>query len=374
MEGTAMTSHEPQEYFRRHSALSDWLRPAGAEGRNAILAEDSTRSTRLEKLSKLIGLPILGTAKFDGTEVEKSESRFESFQRQARGPYAVRAIQRTDESRVFRNRNLPIDQLLTWLHGTVGDLSPYVLEFSPHVPNEWAAIFVVNERGIVGEIARGSLRQLTQGDHIDSAPANFTFDFHDWRAVPDDEQYLRIAQAMVKYVRVDDPTARQALEKEMGTSFAHDSYLMGYYEAIMGPSGEIRFIDFNIALGLQVDEQHWALLRRQQKEAGGDIRGLTASRGRIRGIARVILHPETDPLDISRGEILVCIEPSPEMIPLLVRAGGLVADRGGVLSHSAIVCRELGIPCIVGTHNATEAIRDGSVIDLDGDTGIVRVL
>lgn len=369
-----MASHEPQEYFRRHSALSDWLRPASAEGRNAILSEDLTRSTRLEKLNQLIGLPILGTTKFDGADVEASDVTFKAFQRHARGPYAVRAIQKTDKSRVFRNRNLPIDQLLIWLHHTVGDLSPYLLEFSPHVPNEWAAIFVVTESGIVGEIARGSLRQLTQGDHVDSSPASFTFDFNDWWAVPEDEQYIGIAETVVSYVRVDDPWDRIALQKELDVSFAHDKYLMGYCEVIVGPSEEIRFIDFNVALGLQVDEAHWALLRRQQKQVGGDIRGLTASRGRIRGTAHVILRPETDPLDVGTGEILVCIEPTPEMVPLLVRSGGLVADRGGILSHSAIVCRELGIPCIVATHNATEAIRDGSVIDLDANAGVVRVL
>lgn len=369
-----MDSSEPQEYFRRHSALSDWLRPASADVRNEIILEDLTRSARLEKLNELIGLPILRTTKFDGADVETSKPNFQSFQRQARGPYAVRAIRKSDETRVLRNRNLPIDQLLTWLHNTVGDLSSYLIEFSPHVPNVWSTIFVVTEGGIVGEIARGSLRQLTQGDETDSVPANFTSDFRDWRAVPDDDQHIRIAQAAVHYARVDDLSIQHLVQKEIGASFAHETYLMGYYEAIVGPAGEIRFIDFNVALGLQLDKAHWALLRRQQELVDENIRGLTASRGRVRGTARVILHPEIGPLNIAEGDILVCVEPTPEMIPLLVRAAGLVADRGGVLSHAAIVCRELSIPCVVGTYNATEVVRDGQVIELDADSGVVKAL
>lgn len=369
-----MKNRAPQEYFRRHSALSDWLRPARPESREAILAEDLTRSERLEKLNELIGLPILGTSRFDGSEIQHESGRFKSFRQYAKGPYAVRAVQKSDETRVVRNRNLPLNELLVWLGQTIGNLSGYWLEFSPHVPNEWACIFIITDGGVVGEVTQGSLRQLTQGDHVNSTPGSYTYDFHEWSVVPDDDEYARVAKSTLSCVEVQDDATRQQLTRELGASFAGARYLMGYFEAIVGPSDEIRFIDFNMTLGLQVDEEHWALLRRQQKESGGHIRGLTASKGRVRGRARVIMHPENDPLDVGDGEIVVCVEPTPEMVPLLVHAGGLIADRGGVLSHAAIVCRELEIPCIVATHTATESIRDGVMLDVDADSGVVNLL
>jgi pyruvate,water dikinase len=64
---------------------------------------------------------------------------------------------------------------------------------------------------------------------------------------------------------------------------------------------------------------------------------------------------------------------SPPWTPLFAIASGVVTDSGGILSHPAIVAREYGIPCVVGTRVGTEAIPDGAMITVDGDNGTVRV-
>ena len=64
--------------------------------------------------------------------------------------------------------------------------------------------------------------------------------------------------------------------------------------------------------------------------------------------------------------------PSPDWVPGLDRVAAVVADRGGVTTHLASVCRELGIPCVVGTRTATAAIRTGDHVIVDGDNGTVR--
>jgi pyruvate,water dikinase len=76
---------------------------------------------------------------------------------------------------------------------------------------------------------------------------------------------------------------------------------------------------------------------------------------------------------LSPGEILVTYATAPPWTPLFAIAGGVVTDAGGPLAHCAVVAREYGIPAVVGTTNATSAIKDGMTISIDGTTGLVTI-
>ncbi|MFI0713751.1 PEP-utilizing enzyme [Streptomyces inhibens] len=367
-----MARPTPQEYFRRHSALADWLAHVRPERRDAILAEDSTRAARLGLLHELMGLPILATTHFSGGELAARARSFESFRASAEGAYAVRAFHRSDES-VLRNRNLPVPELTSWLESKAGDLDQYDIEFSPHMPNAWATIFVVTSDGVIGEVVRGSLRQLTQGDHTAASPSTYVYDFTDWHVEPHQPRYEQIARSVLEFTRAGKD-AQTALGRRLDCGFTADGHLQGYYEAVVDPGGDLRFIDFNIALGRRLESSYLELIRSQQGTLRDEVHGLTASRGSAQGVARVLIHREADALDLADGEVLVCVEPTPDMIPLIARASALVADRGGLLSHCSVVCREMGIPCVVGTVNATEVIQSGRHVVVEADSGTVRVV
>ncbi len=103
------------------------------------------------------------------------------------------------------------------------------------------------------------------------------------------------------------------------------------------------------------------------------IRGNAGSSGVVRGIARVIITlDDADRLD--PGDVLVTATTSPPWTSLFGIASAVVTDTGGALSHCAIVAREYGIPCVVGTGAATAMIEDGQLIEVDGDQGLVRIL
>jgi len=103
------------------------------------------------------------------------------------------------------------------------------------------------------------------------------------------------------------------------------------------------------------------------------LRGLAASRGVYEGPARRVSHPsEFD--RIMRGDVLVTESTTEAFNILLPLLGAIVTDSGGLLSHSAIVAREYGIPGVVGTREATERIADGARVRVDGDAGEVTVL
>ncbi|TYL40340.1 phosphoenolpyruvate synthase [Natronococcus pandeyae] len=109
-----------------------------------------------------------------------------------------------------------------------------------------------------------------------------------------------------------------------------------------------------------------------EASGSGDVvvDGLGSSPGRVSGAARIVT--KLDELDkVGDGDIIVTEMTMPDMVPAMKRAAGIITDEGGMTSHAAIVSRELGVPAIVGTTNATSVLEDGQVVTLDGDKGSV---
>lgn len=99
-------------------------------------------------------------------------------------------------------------------------------------------------------------------------------------------------------------------------------------------------------------------------------KGLGASPGMAAGTVKII--NTTDELDkVQEGDILVTVMTTPDMVPAMKRANGIITDEGGVTCHAAIVSRELGIPCVVGTGDATSILPENSQVTLDGNKGMV---
>ncbi len=109
------------------------------------------------------------------------------------------------------------------------------------------------------------------------------------------------------------------------------------------------------------------------KPGGTTLHGLAASTASYEGIARLVLEP-ADFARVRKGDILVARNTAPSYNVLLPLLGGIVTDRGGLLSHAAIVAREYGLAAVVGCGNGTKTIKDGARIRIDGATGSVEIL
>jgi phosphohistidine swiveling domain-containing protein len=103
------------------------------------------------------------------------------------------------------------------------------------------------------------------------------------------------------------------------------------------------------------------------------VKGSPGSAGVVRGTARVI-HSLAEAGKLQPGDVLVAVGTEPPWTPLFATASAIVTDSGGVLSHSAVVAREYRIPAVVGTGNATTTFKDGELIEVDGNAGIVQVV
>ncbi len=109
--------------------------------------------------------------------------------------------------------------------------------------------------------------------------------------------------------------------------------------------------------------------RGTHRDAEPLVRGLAAAPGRAVGPARVVGSLDAGGA-LDEHDVLVAPMTAPDWVPLMRRAAALVTDSGGMTCHAAIVARELGIPCVVGTGNAPQVLRDGELITVDGARGV----
>ena len=101
------------------------------------------------------------------------------------------------------------------------------------------------------------------------------------------------------------------------------------------------------------------------------LKGIPASPGVYSGAAKVVATPAEAAEKMTKGDILVTKATNPDWVPYMRLAGAIVTDEGGYTAHAAIVSRELGIPCVVGTQKATELMKTGKVYTVDGKAGLV---
>ena len=102
------------------------------------------------------------------------------------------------------------------------------------------------------------------------------------------------------------------------------------------------------------------------------LKGIGCSAGIVQGKVRIVHSPES--IKHLDGAILVTMSTDPGWVTLFPTCSAILAERGSLLSHSAIVSRELGIPCIVGIKDLLHTLRDGMEIEMNGSTGIIKIM
>lgn len=104
---------------------------------------------------------------------------------------------------------------------------------------------------------------------------------------------------------------------------------------------------------------------------GAGVKGFAASRGIARGPVRIIESAQ-DIGRVQEGDVLVAVMTRPDYLPAMKKAVAFVTDEGGVTCHAAIVAREMRKPCVIGTKSATKILKDGELVEVDADQGVVR--
>ncbi len=104
-----------------------------------------------------------------------------------------------------------------------------------------------------------------------------------------------------------------------------------------------------------------------------ELRGHCACPGKAIGVVKIINSP-SEMTKMKSGDVLVSHATEPNLVPAMKLAAAIVTDQGGITSHAAIVSRELGIPCLIGTKIATKVFKDGDKVEVDAASGVIRKL
>lgn len=115
------------------------------------------------------------------------------------------------------------------------------------------------------------------------------------------------------------------------------------------------------------------IFEKRTLQAVNDFRGLSANRGVARGPVKIV-KSATETKKVKPGDVLVAVMTRPDYIMGMKKAAAIVTNEGGVTCHAAIVARELNIPCVIGTKIATEVLKDGDIVEVNGNHGVVTMV
>jgi len=346
-------------YFKDHWTLSEWL--ANSARRDAIIAEDASKRSRLAALRTHAGVPSVTTVRFPYRELLERDTRINAFAEDCGDtPYALRLNPRST-GQVLRERGKTVQELIRWARELEAPAGAYECVFERHVESKSSAIFVCADSGMWGEFHDGPLLELNRGSKSDSV-IRFSSSWQESiSALPE-----LVVQA-IRYLEISNASMRQTLRDECGADFI-ENHLLGYFEVIQDASGELWFVDYNRLLIAESPQ----ILYEKGAISSVFLTGQTGARGKGQG---VVLHaPDSGVKHVPEGTVLVAHATRPELIGMMASSLAVVTEVGGVLSHAAIACRELGIPCVVGVKGAASSLPQGVEVIVDADAGKIDLL
>ncbi len=365
-----MADDKLAELLKTQKSLTEWLEDIKHSDAARIRKEDNEKRERLKLLNEVISLPFDKPTQFEASELRGDNDAFTWFlNNRGNELCALRLMPKKEGLPKLRMRGKTIRDAYAWFKEQDINPADYKADFVPHPPDySWATIFIVNQNGIQGEIIYGGHHLLTQGFHGDNAPNIFRYDFNSWSMLPQNDDALTHLKKLAEYIHVKDPAKREKLKELLGATFEHD-YMTGYFETTDSSMGTW-YIDYNQSLGEMYKD---ITVRTDLPKGNALVSGQTGSKGKVTGKV-CIVDPNNLDIDFPKDGILVCEVTTPNYVPLMQKASAIVTDQGGILSHAAIVARELKKPCIVGTGNATSKLKDGDEVTVDADAGTVGVI
>lgn len=361
MSEPVITIHQP--------SMTEWFAAIGeATEAEAFRDEDNQKVQRLEQLRRLINFPYREPTVVPARQVwDKAPAFKKVLQERGSERCAFRLVPLDAGLPKLRHRGQTVEDCYNqWFLKLTIDLDKYKVEIFPDEAQIlWSSIFVVKPEAIFGELIRGKPNQLSQGETLSEA-YQFRYDFQTLELSEETPGLAHEVNRVLEAVKVTDPGKRAKLKQELGASFYH-GYIIGYFETVVPPDGELYFIDYNRILPEHISDPGPLTT----KDAGPELRGAVGYPGYVRGRAVVVTDETIDTVEFREGDVLVCDRTDVRYLPLMRKAGAIVTQRGGILSHASIIARELKKPCIVGIHGLMEVIRPGMQLTVNANQGSV---
>lgn len=236
---------------------------------------------------------------------------------------------------------------------------------------------VTNEKNqIIIEAIFGLGEYIVQGT---VTPDQFIVDKNDWKLIQKNHvnQDIKLIKSALETREVKIPKRDQGAQKisdEIALKLAkiaqklHDHYKKAQDIEFALEKGKIYIVQTRPITTIISNQK--TLDAQSNITQTADLRGEQASPGTASGEVIIIKSP-SEINRVKQGQILVTSMTTPDFVPAMKKVNGIITDKGGQTSHAAIVSRELGVPCVVGTKTATKFLKEGDIVTLNGTTGEV---
>lgn len=336
-----------------------------------LIDQDLNKWPRLHMLRDALGLPIDEHTHFSADDILNQTKKFNDFFTSAKSNrFSIKAEPKDTYAKTLhrvRKHGVTKEECVEFTRSLAPSPQIYKLSIWENHRAEYSGIFLITDTRAYVEWKHGEPSPLTQGTP-DYENVLHTEQI-DLRVFPDPSTLDTDTKIIYDAVRFLDARGRK-----LPFAVNITGYVKGYFEFIYYADGVgYRFIDFTTS---RLMNSLAALLESPAQQIGSPditLKGLGASGGVAQG--RVVVVKSSDDFPkVLQGNVLVAHITTPEFLPVFGKIAAIVTDFGGLTSHPAIMARELKIPCIVNTKDATSTLHDGDTVEVDGTYGSVRRL
>ena len=181
---------------------------------------------------------------------------------------------------------------------------------------------------------------------------------------------------IARRLRIDEWTVRSMLPEEIRRALNGDRHVVEEARLrrsgcmIVFQEGRERFVTGDDCRRIRDMLDRQAAPHRDRRV----LKGVIASQGRVQGTCKIVIRTDASAKQFQKGAILVSEATDPDLLKFLQIAGGVLTQQGGVTAHAAIICREIGIPAIIGIEGLLDTVKDGDVVQVDAFNGTVTLL
>jgi phosphohistidine swiveling domain-containing protein len=356
-----------KEINEQMPSITEWMEEAEVGDVDEFRNEDNTKRDRLEKLNDILNIEYDRPEKMLATDILHTTKIFRDVLKDKGDERcALRLVPIHKNLPKLRIRGRSLRESLDWFGKQVINHADYKAEIYPHNDETlYSAIFLINNKGVFGEIIPGAHWQLTQG-FLENEVTVFNYYNNKWSFTKSDPKMKDVVMRAIKSLEVEDKNIQRKLELELDAKFSPSGHLIGYFEFVVWPGPIISFIDYNRVLPNMLGDIELKL-----SEKNSNLSGVCASPGKASGKVKIAL--DSQGVQFEKGDILVCSMTTVDYVPLMKKASGIITEKGNILSHAAIVSREMKKPCIVGVKNVLNNLKNGDEIEMDASAGKITL-
>lgn len=361
--------------FKKQISLSEWFDDINHDETHNFRNEDNWKRQRMQDLSLYIPFPSDVPTSFDALDISNKSEEYKDFLINRWDELcALRLIPKEEWFPKLRMRWLSVSEVVnTWLPKQNIDYNKYQADFVPHSETSlWSTIFIVNKYGISGEIIRGWHHQISQGFYdIGNTPIQFSFNFKELKTHPKNTEAEAHLKEILNYIHTPKQNIQEKVSGEFEVSFFND-YLSGYFETVTSSEFWLWFIDWNRVLW-NIYKDFWSPVLSNITRPNTITWSIWCP-WVIKWTIKIVDVNNISSTDFKTGDILLCRVTSPDYIPLMKKAWAIITQQWWILSHAAIVSREMNIPCIVWIAGIMNILKQWDTVIVNADIGTIELI